>query len=66
MNLRSSGKKPLESLSVNLPLGTTVKCDAYVGYQNIDTDYVFITRNNGEGQYADEHLSSVNDYYWEH
>ena len=57
---------PLESLSVNLPLGTTVRCDAYKGYQNIDNDDVFITRNNGEGKYADVYLSSVNDYYWKH
>lgn len=56
--------KPLESLSVNLPLGTTVKCDAYKGYQKIDSDNVFITRNSGEGKYADEHLSAVNDYFW--
>ena len=55
---------PLESLSVNLPLGTTVKCDAYNNYQIIDSDDIFITRNNGEGQYVDEYLSSVNDYYW--
>lgn len=56
--------KPLESLSVNLPIGATVKCDAYKGYQKIDSENVFITRNSGEGKYADEHLSSVNDYFW--
>lgn len=55
---------PLESLSVNLPIGTTVTCDAYMAYQLIDTDNVFITRNNGEGEYADEFLASVNDYRW--
>ena len=55
---------PLESLSVNLPLGTTVKCDAYKGYQLIDSADVLITRNSGEGIYADEYLTSVNDYYW--
>jgi len=57
---------PLESLSVNLPFGVTVTCDAYKAYQLIDTDSVFITRNNGEGEYADMYLTSVNDYYWNH
>ncbi|MDD6095778.1 MAG: hypothetical protein PUC29_08560 [Clostridia bacterium] len=55
---------PLESLSVNLPLGTTVRCDAYKGYQYIDSADVLVSRNSGEGVYADELLTSVNDYYW--
>lgn len=57
---------PLESLSVNLPVGTTVKCDAYKAYKEIDTDNIFITRNNNEGNYADVYLASVNDYTWNH
>lgn len=55
---------PLESLSVNLPIATTVICDAYKAYQKIDTAYVLVTRNNGEGKYDNVHLTSVNDYYW--
>ncbi len=57
---------PLESLSVNLPVGTTVKCDAYKAYKEIDTDNIFITRNNNEGEYANVYLASVNDYTWNH
>ena len=57
---------PLESLSVNLPVGPTVKCDAYKAYKEIDTDNIFITRNNNEGKYADVYLASVNDYTWNH
>ena len=57
---------PKESLSVNLPVGTTVKCDAYKAYKEIDTDNIFITRNNNEGKYADVYLASVNDYTWNH
>ena len=57
---------PIESLSVNLPVGTTVKCDAYKAYNKIDSDNVLINRNSGEGKYADVLLSSVNDYYWNH
>ena len=57
---------PLESLSVNLPIGTTVKCDAYKAYEKIDTENIFITRNNNEGKYANVYLASVNDYTWNH
>ena len=57
---------PLESLSVNLPVGTTVKCDAYKAFKNIDAENIFITRNNNEGKYADVYLASVNDYTWNH
>lgn len=50
---------PLESLSVNLPLGSTVTSDAYKGYQWIDTANVFIERGKD--------LSlSYTDYYWNH
>lgn len=55
---------PLESLSVNLPVGTTVKCDAYKAYEKIATENIFITGNNGEGKYAEAYLASVNDYTW--
>lgn len=55
---------PLESLSVNLPIGTTVKCDAYKAYEEIATENIFITGNNGEGIYADAYFASVNDYTW--
>jgi hypothetical protein len=57
---------PKESLSVNLPVGTTVKCDAYKAFKNIDAENIFITRNNNEGKYADVYLASVNDYTWNH
>ena len=55
---------PLESLSVNLPVGTTIKCDAYKAFEIIATENIFITGNNGEGEYAEAYLSSVNDYTW--
>ena len=55
---------PLESLSVNLPAGTTVACNAYIGGEASGSDNVFITVNNGEGIYDDELLTSVNDYTW--
>lgn len=55
---------PIESLSVNLPLGSSVKSDAYKAYEKIGSDEVFIERNNGKGAYAGKHMSSVNDYYW--
>ena len=49
---------PVESLSVNLPVGSTITCKAFNG------DNVFITTNNGEGEYENEYLTSVNDYTW--
>lgn len=50
---------PLESLSVNLPLGSTIQSDAYKGYEQIDSKPVFIERG--------EDLSlSYTDYYWEY
>ncbi len=56
----------LESLSVNLPAGSTITCNAYVGGDMVDSDNVFITNNSGEGIYEDEYLTSVNDYTWNH
>ncbi|MBO4869852.1 MAG: hypothetical protein J5585_09085 [Clostridia bacterium] len=55
---------PVESLSVNLPAGTTVTCSAYYGEELLGTDYVFITTNSGEGIYESVYLTSVNDYTW--
>ena len=55
---------PVESLSVNLPAGSTITCNAYDGDELLGSDNVFITVNNGEGIYEDEHLTSVNDYTW--
>ena len=57
---------PLESLSVNLPLGSTISSDAYKAMEWIDTENVFIENNNGEGIYESVYLTSVNDYYWDH
>ena len=55
---------PLESLSVNLPAGSTITCHAYINGEKVSSDDVFITTNSGEGIYADEFLTSVNDYTW--
>lgn len=55
---------PLESLSVNLPLGSTITCKAFIGNELVDTKDVFISRNSGEGIYNDIYLTSVNDYTW--
>ena len=55
---------PLESLSVNLPLGSTITCDAYHNYEKVNSDDVLIVNNSGEGVYEDEFLTSVNDYIW--
>jgi hypothetical protein len=56
---------PLESLSVNLPLGSTITCKAFVGDEQIDSADVFVANNSGEGVYDDVYLTSVNDYTWE-
>lgn len=56
---------PLESLSVNLPIGSTITCSAYNGDEMLGSENVFITTNSGEGEYDDEFLTSVNDYTWE-
>lgn len=50
---------PLESLSVNLPLGSTVTCDAYKALKQIDTANVFIER-------GEDLALSYTDYHWEH
>ena len=55
---------PVESLSVNLPAGTTVTCKAYVGDRMEGTDNVFVKVNSGEEIYDDVELTSVNDYTW--
>lgn len=55
---------PVESLSVNLPLGSTISCKLYDGEEQIDAANVFVAHNSGEGYYDDEHLTSVNDYIW--
>ena len=55
---------PLESLSVNLPLGSTITSDAYLGMTYTDSDDIFIENNNGQGIYDNVYLTSVNDYYW--
>ena len=57
---------PLESLSVNLPLGSTITCNAYHDYVKVNSADVFIANNSGEGVYEDEFLTSVNDYTWNH
>ena len=57
---------PIESLSVNLPLGSTIACDAYVEGAKVDSANVFIEHNSGEGVYDDVELTSVNDYTWNH
>lgn len=56
---------PIESLSVNLPAGSTITCKAYINGELVDSDDVFITTNSGEGIYDDEFLTSVNDYTWD-
>ena len=57
---------PIESLSVNLPLGSTIACDAYVEGAKVDSANVFIEHNSGKGVYNDVYLTSVNDYTWNH
>ncbi len=57
---------PIESLSVNLPLGSTIACNAYIGDEKVDSDNVFITHNAGKGIYYNVELTSVNDYTWAH
>ena len=56
--------EPIESLSVNLPAGSTITCNAFIDGEKVDTADVFITTNSGEGVYDDEFLTSVNDYTW--
>ncbi len=56
---------PVESLSVNLPVGSTITCKAFIDDELVNSADVFITTNSGEGVYDDEFLTSVNDYTWE-
>ena len=53
---------PLESLSVNLPLGATITCDAYINYEKMISAKVFIENSN----YDNVYLTSVNDYTWDY
>ena len=55
---------PLESLSVNLPLGSTITCKAFNGDEQIDTADVLVMNNSGKDIYEDEYLTSVNDFTW--
>lgn len=50
--------KPLESLSVNLPLGATVHADAYINYTKVGDDEVFIEID------SDHPDRCYTDYYW--
>ncbi len=55
---------PVESLSVNLPLGATIACDAYISFEKVGSADILITNNSGEGIYENTELTSVNDYTW--
>lgn len=55
---------PIESLSVNLPLGSVISCKAYNGDKAIDKADVLVVHNSGKGIYEDECLTSVNDFTW--
>ena len=55
---------PVESLSVNLPLGSTIACKAYDGDEVVDKADVLVTNNSGTGIYYNQELSSVNDFKW--
>ena len=50
---------PLESLSVNLPLGSTITCDAYVAMEKIDGADVFI-------ETAEDKTICYKDYIWQY
>ncbi len=56
---------PVESLSVNLPLGSTISCNAFINGAKVGSADVLIATNSGEGDYDDEFLTSVNDYTWD-
>ena len=45
--------------SVNLPLGSTITCDAYKAYSQIESADVFI-------ETADDKTICYKDYYWEY
>lgn len=55
---------PLESLSVNLPAGSTITCNAFIGEDKVDSVDLFVETNSGEGEYDNVYLTSVNDYTW--
>lgn len=57
---------PTESLSVNLPLGTTVTADAYLKNKFVVSKDILVENNSGTGAYASVYLTSVNDYTWEY
>lgn len=48
---------PIESLSVNLPLGSTIKSDAYINFKYVGSDDVFIENN-------EDKTISYTDYMW--
>lgn len=48
---------PVESLSVNLPLGSTIKSDAYINFEYVGSDDVFIENN-------EDKTISYTDYMW--
>lgn len=50
---------PLESLSVNLPLGSTIDANAYVKGKVVQTGHVFV-------QTGEDKTLSYTDYYWEY
>ena len=56
--------EPVESLSVNLPVGSTIACSGYINGEKVYSDDVFIVTNSGEGIYESEYLTGVNDYTW--
>ncbi len=54
-----------ESLSVNLPVGSVIDCEAVVNGKTQKTASILIENNSGEGIYSSEYLTSVNDYVWD-
>ena len=50
---------PIESLSVNLPLGSTIKSDAYINFEYVGSDDVFIENN-------EDKTVSYTDYMWKY
>ena len=50
---------PLESLSVNLPLGAVISSDAYLNYSKVDSANVFV-------ETAEDKTICYTDFYWEH
>ena len=56
--------EPTESLSVNLPLGSTVTCNIFVDGAFVATEDIFVAHNSGVGEYDNVWLTSVNDIVW--